>query len=99
MAAPYGNKNFQDGRVWRSAINQALEKRGAGDRMAALRAIADKLLDQAEAGDMAALKELGDRVDGKPAQSVDIGNADGKPFLQAIEHRIVDPVDPHPKGV
>jgi phage gp29-like protein len=38
--------------------------------MAALRAIAERLLDQAEQGDMAALKELGDRVEGRPTQLI-----------------------------
>ena len=61
--------------------------------------IAKAVLAKAAEGDMAAVKEMGDRIDGKPAQSVDIGNADGKPFLQAIEHRIVDPLHPDPKGV
>jgi hypothetical protein len=75
MAAPYGNDNFHQGRIWRAAINQALEKRGRGDRMEALRAVAEKLIDAAEAGDISALRELGDRLDGKAAQA--ITGADG----------------------
>ena len=51
--------------------------------MAALRAIADKLLDQAESGDMAALKELGDRVEGKPTQLI-AGDEDAAPIQAAI---------------
>ncbi len=32
----------------------------------------------AEQGDMAAIREIGDRLDGKPAQSVELGGKDGK---------------------
>ena len=35
-----------------------------------MRAIAEKLMDMAEEGDMAAIREMGDRVDGKPAQQI-----------------------------
>lgn len=40
--------------------------------------IADRLVTMAEAGDMQAIKELGDRLDGKPAQA--ITGADGEPL-------------------
>lgn len=36
-----------------------------------LRAIADKLVDLAIEGDMQAIKEIGDRLDGKPSQAID----------------------------
>jgi len=38
-----------------------------------LRLAAEQLFDKASKGDMMALKELGDRLDGKPAQSLEIG--------------------------
>lgn len=34
-------------------------------------AIAERLIDAASEGDMVALKELGDRLDGKPVQAID----------------------------
>ena len=72
MGAPKGNQYAAKERVWCSAIDQALEKRGKKlGRMGALMELADKLLDNAMAGDMAALKELGDRMDGKPQQTLD----------------------------
>ena len=86
MGAPLGNENNRKGRIWQSAIHQALEKRGAGDRMEALRAIADRLIDQAEAGDMAALKELGDRIDGRAAQALTVtGDDEGGPVRHLFE--------------
>lgn len=52
------------------AIERALDKRGANDRRAALDALAENLLAKCDEGDMSALKELGDRLDGKPAQVI-----------------------------
>ena len=70
MGAPLGNQNAANARIWKAAIERALEVRGRGDRMAALNELAEKLLARAEEGDMGALKELGDRLDGKPAQAI-----------------------------
>jgi hypothetical protein len=78
MAAPIGNQNAAKAKQWSAAIERALEARGAGDRLAALNALAAKLLDKCEEGDMTALKELGDRLDGKPAQAITGG--DGGPL-------------------
>ena len=97
--APVGNQNAAKAKMWRSAIERALDVRGAGDRLAALNALADKLLTKAEEGDMSALKELGDRLDGKAAQSVTIGGDADNPLLHRIEEVIVDPADRSPQGL
>lgn len=68
--APIGNQNAANARIWRAAIERALEKRGRGDRLAALNDLAERLLAKVDEGDMAAIKELGDRIDGKPAQAI-----------------------------
>lgn len=44
-----------------------------------LRAAADKLLDLAEAGEAWAIKELADRLDGRPAQGVTVSGDEDKP--------------------
>ena len=49
----------------------ALTKRHPQGRMAALEELAEKLIAAVEAGDVPAIKELGDRLDGKPHQSID----------------------------
>lgn len=66
--APLGNNNPFKGKLWRVAINNALEIRGRGARMDALVKIADKLISLSLLGSMPAIRELGDRLDGKPAQ-------------------------------
>ena len=67
-----GNKN--SGRRQEKPFADALrmELAAAGADHKALRAIAQKLIAQAETGDLAAIKELADRVDGKPRQQLDI---------------------------
>lgn len=55
-----------------------------------LQAACKSLFEKAEDGDIPAFREVADRVDGKPAQSVDIGNRDGEAF-QMIQRTIVDP--------
>jgi hypothetical protein len=66
------NGNTKD---WAGAIKRALARKGEGDYHQGLNKLADALLVKAEDGDMAALKEVGDRLDGKPAQTLE-GNPD-----------------------
>lgn len=65
-----GNKNAVAARPWRDAINRALAKRDEREQGRALANLAEKLLAAAEVSDVGALKELGDRLDGKVAQAV-----------------------------
>ena len=69
--APIGNKNATKNRPWAEAINRALlAEDGKG-----LRKLAERLIDKASEGDVTALKEIGDRMDGKALQA--ITGADG----------------------
>jgi hypothetical protein len=98
--APVGNKNAAKAKIWHAAIMRALDKRGGGDRIAALDELAGKLLDLVATGDLAALKEFGDRLDGKPAQAI-IGDADADPIqVSEIIIRAVDAARdrPAPQG-
>lgn len=61
-------------KIWIAALNRAI----AQDDGKKLRSAAEKLLALAADGDVAALKELGDRLDGKPAQA--ITGVDGGPL-------------------
>ena len=58
----------------------------AEDNPRKLRKIAEALFDQAAGGDVAAIKEMGDRLDGKVAQAV-IGGDNDDPAVAMI-HRI-----------
>lgn len=94
MAAPLGNQNAAKAKVWTAAIQRALEARGTRlEQKNALDELAGTLLDKAAEGDMSALKELGDRLDGKPAQAL-IGDSGADPIqLSAVIRKIVDPRD------
>lgn len=81
--APVGNQNAAKAKVWRAAIERALEIRSQSrvDGKKEIDALAEKLLDLVAAGDLPALKEFGDRMDGKPAQAI-IGGDEGEPPLR-----------------
>ncbi len=81
MAAPLGNQYAVKSKRWLTAIDKALAKRSRPDQIEALDALAEKLLVLCEAGELSALKELGDRLDGKAAQQIDLGGKDGKPII------------------
>jgi len=71
MGAPVGNTNGAKAKRWQKAIERALARSG-GDIDAGLNPIADRLIAAATAGDKDAIREIGDRLDGKPKQSVDV---------------------------
>lgn len=76
MAAAEGNEYSSiNNRLWANTLRRAIVQ-GDGER---LRRIAERLLDKAEEGDLGAIKELGDRIDGKAAQA--ITGANGGPLL------------------
>ena len=85
--APAGNKNATKNKVWIAAINRAVSQ----DDGKKLRAAAEKLLDLAADGDIAAIRELGDRLDGKSHQSTSISNEDGTPILTGVTVNFVKP--------
>jgi hypothetical protein len=93
QGAPAGNQNAKKGKAWSDAIRRAIREKYKGeDYEAKLAQLAKKLVEAADGGDMAALKEIGDRHDGKPAQSVALGNDGDEPFkVEKIVREIVRP--------
>ena len=91
--APLGNQNAAKGKRWSQAIDRALAKRSPVDMTHALDALAEKLLEAAEAGESWALKELGDRIEGKPAQSVTVSGDEDAPLVTRIERVIQNAKD------
>lgn len=68
MGAPVGNQNARKAKDWASAIKRALAKEEGYE--AGLDRLAGKLVKAADAGDQWALIEIGNRLDGKPAQVI-----------------------------
>lgn len=58
-------------KIWRDAIERAVMRRQGKQDLKGIDDLADKLLEAAALGDIPALKELGDRLDGKPAQAIE----------------------------
>ena len=78
-----GNDNSSlDNRAWGRAIRRLIAQNPE-----ALDAAAASLMEEAQNGNVQALKELGDRIDGKVAQSLEIEG--GEKPVQVIERRIV----------
>ena len=93
VGAPIGNTNVKKAMLWKSAIMRALAKHGDGGRLEALDSLAEQLIALCAKGDLAALKEFGDRIDGKPAQAVELSTPDGPVMLQAVDWNIVPPAN------
>jgi hypothetical protein len=80
MAAPIGNQYATKARRWQGAIERALEKRSLVAQRDALEELADKLIAEAMAGERWAIEELGNRLDGRPAQALAVTGADEGPI-------------------
>lgn len=78
MAGRKGEKH------WRDAVRIAVNESVAGDDVGRkkLRVIADKLVELAMDGDIQAIKEIGDRMDGKAAQETRGAGEDGEHIVQ-----------------
>jgi hypothetical protein len=94
MSAPIGNQNARKAKIWEQAIKRALARKANSTVDNGLDLLADQIVAQAAAGEAWALKEVGDRLDGKPAQSIG-GDPDGDPIrtLSEIVIRAVDATD------
>lgn len=92
MGAPTGNQNAAKGRQWRDAINRALAKSGGTVDKGVVQ-VAQVLVEQALAGEQWAVLEIGNRLDGKPAQALIHQGDDEAPLVMKIERVIVDPTD------
>jgi hypothetical protein len=77
-----GNQNGAKAKVWQAAILRALAHRSKLEQKDALDRLAEVLLVKCEEGDMEALKELGNRLEGKPHQS--ISGEDGAPITISV---------------
>ena len=100
MGAPLGNQNAAKGKRWSAAIERALERKATGaprptdvsDFIAGIDLAADQFVAQMfEAKDLGYFKEFGDRLEGKAAQSIDLGSDPERPMVQKVIREIVRP--------
>lgn len=89
----WSEKQFRD--ALRLAVNE-----DAPDGRKKLRVIAEQLVAAAAGGDVTAIREVADRLDGKPAQAI-VGDdeADAVRVIHEVRRSIVDPRHPDSAGL
>ena len=90
-----GNTVSADGRRWHQAIKQAALKRHGRSKQTMLEAAADALVQMAVDGDIGALKEVGNRLDGMAHQSVSVDNTGNNRSI-TVQLSFVKPADALP---
>lgn len=82
MPAAHNPSGAKSDKIWRAAVQRAVkrETKGKGSRQW-LDKLADKLVRVAHKGDVSALREIGDRLDGKPAQALQIKGDPDSPVI------------------
>ena len=100
MSAPTGNQFAAKAKRWTMAIEQAMSKMDESrvDGWTTMQKLAEALVTEAMTGDMTALKEIGDRLEGKPAQGVTISGDEQNPLVllmqQITRSAILPAIDP-----
>jgi hypothetical protein len=79
---PEGSRKMK---LWRESLDRAITQ----DDGKRLRAAAERLLDMAADGDIAALNHLADRLDGKPAQALTVGGDAENPLALVTKVELV----------
>jgi hypothetical protein len=93
MGAPVGNQSAAKAKEWEQALKRAMARKADGDFRQTLDKIASEVIDKALAGEKDAWMEIGNRMDGKPAQAIVGGAEDDEPVkvLQRVEWLVVKP--------
>jgi hypothetical protein len=92
--APLGNQNARNAKIFQQAIKRALARASNATVDAGLDRGCDALVAAFFAGEQWAIKEVADRLDGKPAQT--IGGDPDQPLevnINKIERALVRPKD------
>lgn len=87
MARPKGSENKD--KPFRDALRLAINE-SEGD-VKKLRKVAEALIAKAVDGDVQAIREIGDRLDGKPAQAIVGGDDDDAPIRVVSRIELVAP--------
>jgi len=95
MAAPKGNQNAAKAREWADTLKHELaeyqSKKRRIERGQALRAVARLVIEEALDGGMWAVQEIGNRLDGKAAQAVELsGSIEHKHVREMSDAEIVE---------
>src|SRR5262249_34057086 len=86
---PRNPRGQQRDKIYREALRLKLADMSEGVDLKKLRQIARAHIEKAAAGDMQAIKELADRLDGRPAQILEPSGPDSEPITKN-GHQIVE---------
>jgi hypothetical protein len=90
VGAPIGNTNSsKNNRIWANTIR----KLAVQEDYRRIHAIAEKLYEKAAEGDLGAIKEVGDRLDGKAIATQELTGPDGSNLPSGIGILFVKPDD------
>src|SRR5215831_5043583 len=81
---PRNPRGQQRDKIYREALRLELADMSEGIDLKKLREIARVHIEKAAAGDMQAIKELADRLDGKPAQMLEHSGPDSEPITKVV---------------
>lgn len=84
VGAPVGNTNATKGKPLTDALRRMLARAGDGDMSVGMNKVAGIAVEAAMAGEQWAIKEIWDRLEGKPAQVV-MGDDDGPAIRHSLE--------------
>ena len=82
--APKGNTNAAKAKRLSSVLQKRMEERKAEE------ALMDVLLDKALEGDLPAIKQVFDRIDGKAKQSIDIADVSEQRVNELTDEELAD---------
>ena len=96
MGVSKNPKGVKPDKLMRDAIHLALKREaedGNGQRTKKLQLVADRLVEEAIKGNIHAIKEINERMDGKVPQG--LANEGESPFMLSVIQRVItDPKDP-----
>lgn len=78
-------------KIWRDALMRAVKRSYDGGNLKNLEVLATKTVNMALNGDMTAIKEIGDRLDGKATQAIQPLDEHGRPTSMKVEVILVAP--------
>ena len=84
-----GNKNAsKTNRAWSEAIRMAVRRKEKLNKPGSLRDLADVFVEKVLSGDMTAVKEFGDRYEGKVTDKVELSGPEGGPIETATRPQL-----------
>ena len=89
--APEGNKNAVNGAECKQALKRALSRKSEKTYREGLDMVMDEYVKAACSGESWAIRDMIDRLDGRPSQSHEHTGKDGKPIEMAWTVEVIEP--------